>query len=162
MADSPDTLRSLSRDGTSLAYLDTGAGDRPCVFVHGWTCNHTHFAPQIAHFARDHRVIAVDLRGHGASDAPEQGYTVAGFADDVAWLCEQLDVEQPVLVGHSMGGTVVLDVAARHPDLPSAVVMVDAAPIVAMSGAVEVAAQLVEVFSGPDGPAARAALIDQT
>ena len=51
---------------------------------------------------------------------------MTGFADDVAWLCEQADVERPVLVGHSMGGTVVLDVAARR--APRVVVMLDAAP----------------------------------
>jgi pimeloyl-ACP methyl ester carboxylesterase len=162
MADPMSTPRSLSRDGTALAYVEAGAGDPPFVFVHGWTCNHTHFAPQAEHFAREHRVVAVDLRGHGASDAPEQRYTVSAFADDVAWLCEQLGIEQPVLVGHSMGGTVVLEVAARHPELPSAVVTVDSAPIVANSDAAETAAALVDVFAGPDGPATRAALIEQT
>ena len=104
--------------------------DPPFVFVHGWTCNHTHFAPQIEHFAKDHRVVAVDLRGHGASGAPTQAYTVAAFADDVVWLCDELRIERPVLVGHSMGGMVVLGAAARAPELPAAVVMVDAAPIV--------------------------------
>jgi pimeloyl-ACP methyl ester carboxylesterase len=72
----------------------------------------------------------VDLRGHGRSGAPTQRYTVDGFADDVAWLCEQIGMSLAVLVGHSMGGQVVLDLAARHPDLVGAVVMVDAAPIV--------------------------------
>ena len=122
------------------------------VFVHGWTCNHTHFAPQVAHFATDHRVLAVDLRGHGASDAPEQRYTVTAFADDVAWLCTETGVERPVLVGHSMGGTVVLDVAARYPELARAVVMLDAAPIVGPSPAADVA---VEVAAAPRAPTAR-------
>ena len=111
------TMRTATRDGTKLAYLDTGVGDPPFVFVHGWSCNHSHFALQVEHFAIDHRVVAVDLRGHGASDAPDQRYTVSAFADDVAWLCEAAGVERPVLVGHSMGGQVVLDVAARYPDL---------------------------------------------
>ena len=85
-------VQHMNRDGTALAYEDTGAGDPPFVFVHGWTCNHTHFAPQVEHFGRQHRTVAVDLRGHGASAAPEQDYTISGFADDVAWLCEQLGV----------------------------------------------------------------------
>src|SRR5207245_8301950 len=98
-------MPTIDRDGVKLFYEASGSGDPPFVFVHGWTCNHTHFAPQIEHFAKDHRVVAVDLRGHGASGAPTQPYTVAAFADDVVWLCDALRIERPVLVGHSMGGT---------------------------------------------------------
>ena len=152
----------MNRDGTALAYEDTGAGDPPFVFVHGWTCNHTHFAPQVDHFGRQHRTVAVDLRGHGASAAPEQDYTISGFADDVAWLCEQLGVTRPILVGHSMGGTVVLDVAARYPDLPRAVVMVDAAPIVGSSPSAEMAAEIAAALAGPDGAATRDGIIEGT
>jgi pimeloyl-ACP methyl ester carboxylesterase len=154
------TMRTVERDGTTLAHLDVGDGDPPFVFVHGWSCNHAHFAPQIEHFARDHRVVALDLRGHGASDAPAQRYTVPALADDVAWLCESANIERPVLVGHSMGGQVVLETAARHPDLALAVVMVDAAPIVAGSPAIAMAAELGAALDGPDGAAAREALAD--
>lgn len=154
------TMHRAVRDGITLAYLDTGAGEPPFVFVHGWTCNHTHLAPQIEHFAADHRVVAVDLRGHGESDAPEQRYTVQALADDVAWLCNLVHVERPVLVGHSMGGQVVLEVAASHPDLACAVVLIDAAPIVAGSPAIEMAAEFGAALDGPDGCAAREALAD--
>ena len=65
--------------------------------------------PQFDYFGRTHRVVAVDLRGHGASDKPMQEYTVAGFADDLAWLCDQLGVVKPVVVGHSMGGNVAFE-----------------------------------------------------
>jgi pimeloyl-ACP methyl ester carboxylesterase len=153
-------VQLLDRNGTTLAYEATGTGDPPFVFVHGWTCNHTHFAPQVAHFGRRHRVVAVDLRGHGASDAPEQEYTVSGFADDVAWLCEQVGVSRPILVGHSMGGTVVLDVAARYPELPRAVVMIDAAPIVGTSPSADMAAEVAAALAGPEGAATRAAIIE--
>ena len=61
-----------------------------------WGGDHTHLAPQFDYFGRTHRVVAVDLRGHGASDMPMQEYTVAGFADDLAWLCDQLGVVKPV------------------------------------------------------------------
>jgi pimeloyl-ACP methyl ester carboxylesterase len=153
-------LQALDRDGTSLAYEERGTGDPTFVFVHGWTCNHTQYAAQMEHFGRRHRVIAIDLRGHGASDAPEQIYAISTFADDVAWLCAELDLVKPVLVGHSMGGLVVLEVAARFPDVPRAIVMLDAAPIVAASSAPEVALELGAALGGPDGGAARAALIE--
>jgi pimeloyl-ACP methyl ester carboxylesterase len=118
-------MEQLVRDGVALAYEGRGAGDPPLVLIHGWCCDHTYFAPQVAYFERAHRVLAVDLRGHGASDKPEQAYTIDVLADDVAWLCERLGIRQPVLVGHSMGGTVALAVAARYPSLPLAIVALD-------------------------------------
>jgi pimeloyl-ACP methyl ester carboxylesterase len=86
-------------------------------------------APQFAHFQETHRVIAVDLRGHGQSDKPEQDYTMAGFADDLVWLCGQLAVEKPVVIGHSMGGVIAVALAALFPEVPSAIVTLDS-PIV--------------------------------
>jgi pimeloyl-ACP methyl ester carboxylesterase len=76
--------------------------------AHFGACDHTFFSPQIDYFSQYHRVKAPDLLGHGASDAPLQKYTVMQFADDLAWLCRELQVEQAVLVGHSMGGVVAL------------------------------------------------------
>ena len=58
-----------------------------------------------------------------------QEYTPAGFADDLAWLCGQLRVDKPVVVGHSMGGNVAFELARRRPDLPAAIVAVDSAII---------------------------------
>jgi pimeloyl-ACP methyl ester carboxylesterase len=118
--------------------------------VHGWCCDHTYFAPQVKHFAeRDHRVVAVDLRGHGKSDKPHQRYAMQDFADDLAWMCQHLELTKPVVVGHSMGGIVAFDLAARYPHLPSAVVMLDAA-VVLPSAARAAIPGLLEELRGPD------------
>jgi len=151
---------SMQRDGTKLFFVDEGAGSPPFVFVHGWTCDHTFFAPQVGHFREHHRVVAVDLRGHGRSDAPEQDYTIGGFADDVAALCVELGLEPAVLVGHSMGGTVVLETAARHPGVARAVVMVDAAPIASAPILSQTAQDVGGALVGPDAAAARQAIVD--
>jgi pimeloyl-ACP methyl ester carboxylesterase len=99
--------------------------------VHGaGGCDHTDFAPQVAHFGQRHRVVAVDLRGHGHSAAPEQDYTVPGHADDVAWMIGELGLYKPVVVGHSMGGAVAFDLAARYPERLGAIVAVDAPVVV--------------------------------
>jgi pimeloyl-ACP methyl ester carboxylesterase len=150
----------LERDGVKLFYEEAGAGDPPMVFVHGWTCNHSYFAPQFDHFKARHRVVAVDLRGHGASDQPEHGYTMAGFADDVAWMCVELGVDRPVVIGHSMGGVIALELAVRHPDLAGAVVMVDPAPIIVGPELEPLLTGLVAAFKGPDHAAARQGLIE--
>jgi len=115
----------LARDGVGLCFEDVGKGAPPIVLVHDLAGDHTCFAPQIEHFRRDHRVVAVDLRGHGQSDQPEQGYTVSGFADDVAWLCYELGVYKPVVVGHGLGGVIAVDLAARYPDLSAGIVALD-------------------------------------
>jgi len=141
-------MEYLTRDGVRLAYRDQGSGSPPMVFVHGWCCDHTYFAPQVEYFMVNHRVIAVDLRGHGASDKPDQDYTMAGFADDLAWLCEQLGIERPVVVGHSMGGVATFEMAARHPERVGAVVALDA-PIVPLQALREAITPVIAGLKGP-------------
>ncbi len=143
-------MQQLRRDGVNLFYEEAAGGDPPILFVHGWCCDHTHFAPQFERYAaRGHRVVAVDLRGHGQSDKPEGNYTMGVFADDLAWICEQIGLEKPVMIGHSMGGICAFDLAARYTTLPSAVVMLDAA-IVLPSTSREAIPGFVEKMRGPD------------
>jgi pimeloyl-ACP methyl ester carboxylesterase len=139
------------RDGVALYYEDVSQGEPPILLVHGWTCDHTYFAPQAEHFAPNHRVVSVDLRGHGQSDKPEQDYTMAAFADDLAWLCGELGLSKPVVIGHSMGGVIALELAARHPDLPSAIVAVDS-PLVPPQALKD---GIAEVVTGLKSPAYR-------
>jgi pimeloyl-ACP methyl ester carboxylesterase len=142
-------MRRLERNGVALFHEQAGEGEPPILLVHGWCCDHTYFAPQFEHFAgRGHRVLAVDLRGHGRSDKPRQGYTMRLFADDLAWICDRIGAEKPVVVGHSMGGIVAFDLAARYPDLPSAVAMLDAA-VVLPSAARAAIPGLLEELRGP-------------
>lgn len=117
------------------------------VFVHGWCGDHSAFAPQIEHFARTHRVVAPDLRGHGASD-PAASYDIADFADDVAWVSRRLDLDRPVVVGHSMGGMVAVEAAAAYPDVFPAAVALDAPVVDDPILAAGVDYQL-ELFGGP-------------
>jgi pimeloyl-ACP methyl ester carboxylesterase len=118
-------MARLVRDGVTLAYEESGRGDPPLVLVHGLACNRGFWPSQVEHFAARNRVIAVDLRGHGESDAPEQRYPMQALADDLAWTCEQLGAIQPVLVGHSLGGLVSLELAAARPDFVRGVAMID-------------------------------------
>jgi pimeloyl-ACP methyl ester carboxylesterase len=139
----------LRRDGVTLFYEEAGEGDPPIVLVHGWCCDHTYFAPQFEHFRRAHRVVAVDLRGHGESDKPRQDYTIETFADDVAWLCGELGLVKPVAIGHSIGGIVAFDLACRYPGLPAAIVMLDAA-VVLPAGAKAAISEMLQKLRGPD------------
>lgn len=121
------STESVVRDGVKLAYIDTGSGDPPLLFIHGWCCDHTYWPDQIPEFAKRQRVVAVDLRGLGQSDVPDEDSTISQFADDVAWLSRELSLDRPVLIGHSMGGLIALNVVRKFPNLARAAVFVDAA-----------------------------------
>ncbi len=145
-------LAHLNRDGVRLAHLEAGPDapqNPPLVFVHGWIGDHMAQLPQIMHFAKTRRVVAIHLRGHGDSDSPPQEYEMAGFADDIAWQCGQLGLQKPVIVGHSLGGGIALELAGRHPDLPSGIVMIDTITF-PRPMFMEPARQMVERISGPD------------
>jgi len=111
--------------GAKLAYEDRGEGKPTFVFVHGWACDRSSFAPQAKHFSRRHRVVSIDLYGHGESDKAPANVSIATYADDVAYLIEQLDLGRVVAVGHSMGALVLLQLAVAHPEQVLAVVLVD-------------------------------------
>jgi pimeloyl-ACP methyl ester carboxylesterase len=139
----------LERDGVKLYYEETGAGEPAMLMIHGWTCNHTYWAAQVAHFAKRHRVVSIDLRGHGESDAPEQEYTLEGFADDMAWMIGELGLDRPVVCGHSMGGFVTVWLGKNHPGCLRARVIVDS-PVVASPGFKQRAVPLIERWRQPD------------
>ena len=139
----------LERDGVKLYYEDAGAGEPAMVMIHGWTCNHTHWAAQSAHFSKSHRVVSIDLRGHGRSDAPEQEYTPEVFADDVAWTIGELALDRPIVCGHSMGGYVTAWLGKNHPGSLRARVLVDS-PVVASPEFRKRAVPLIERWRQPD------------
>ena len=123
-------MPTITHNGVKLAYDSRGKGRPAFVFIHGWTCDRSFFAPQAKHFARRHRVVSLDLRGHGQSDKPQGAYPIKAYVDDIAFLIDTLRLGKVVAVGHSMGGITALQLAADHPDKVAAIVMVDPAPLV--------------------------------
>jgi pimeloyl-ACP methyl ester carboxylesterase len=119
-------MPELLRGAVRLHYQLAGRG-RALVCIHGNSCDLGFFAPQAAYFATAHAVLSVDLRGHGQSDKPVWDYTVHGLAEDVAWLCGELGIDRAVLIGHSLGGAVAVQVAARYPGLAVGVAALDSA-----------------------------------
>jgi pimeloyl-ACP methyl ester carboxylesterase len=124
-------VSSITCCGVSLYYEEAGHGSPPIVLVHGaGGGTHDDLAPQFTHFSIQHRTVALDLRGHGRSDKPDQAYTVQGHTDDIAYMIRELGLFRPLVVGHSMGGMVAFDLAARYPDLPGSVAAIDAPVVV--------------------------------
>ncbi len=122
-------MGQLLREGVAFTYEEAGSGAPPIMLVHDLGLDHTCFAPQFEYFGSHHRVVAVDLRGHGRSDKPTESYAVALLADDLVWLCYELGLYRPVILGLGLGGVVALDLAARYQDLPSAIVAVASLPM---------------------------------
>ncbi len=123
-------ISSVTRDGARLVYETAGTGEPPILFVHGWCCDRTFFAPQFTHFAGRHAVAALDLRGHGESGhAPGAGdYRIETLAGDVLAVAQAAGLSQPVVAGHSLGALVGLACATRRGAI-RALLMIDPAPI---------------------------------
>ena len=112
-------------DGVAIAYDVRGSGSTALVFIHGWCSNRTFWREQLDEMAKDYRVVAIDLPGHGGSGRTREKWSLASFASDVTTVVETLDLERVVLIGHSMGGHVSLEAARLLPERVIGVVGVD-------------------------------------
>lgn len=110
---SPHPPESLAQsvDGVDIRYDDRGQGSPALVLVHGWSCDRGYWREQQEYFAATRRVVSIDLAGHGASGAERETWTMENFGHDVVAVVDQLGLDEVVLVGHSMGGPVVLEAA---------------------------------------------------
>jgi pimeloyl-ACP methyl ester carboxylesterase len=108
-----------------LHYVSHGSGLPTLVFVHGFTCDHTDWQSQLGDLGSDFQVVAVDLRGHGATPGRAQECSIGHYGGDVAALLANLEVPKAVLVGHSMGTRVVLEAARLDPERIAGLVLLD-------------------------------------
>jgi pimeloyl-ACP methyl ester carboxylesterase len=115
---------SVSVGDVELQYYRAGEGE-PIVFAHGFLDTGRRWIPLADELAEDYEVVAYDARGHGRSDAPETGYHLTDRIADLRGVVDGLSLDNPVLVGHSLGATTVGWTAARHRALPKGVVLVD-------------------------------------
>lgn len=112
-------------DGVDIHFDRLGQGSPALVFVHGWGNDRSVWSAQADHFAKRYEVVNVDLPGFGASGDNRERFTVASFADDIEAIMRQLDMQQVVLVGFSMGAPVVIEAANRAPKRVLGVVVID-------------------------------------
>lgn len=117
-------MPTVSVDDGEIFY--TEHGDGPAVLlVHGWGCDGNDWSWLASDLSADHRVICVDLRGHGRSSAGVDRYGPRVLAEDLAAVLEHVCVDRAVVVGHSMGGYVATVLGIEFPERVSALVLID-------------------------------------
>ena len=105
-----------SEDGTPISYEIYGAGEPTLVFVHGWSCDARYWRAQLSYFSKNHRVVVLDLAGHGHSGTTRSQYTMRLFGADVRAVTAATGSRSVILIGHSMGGTVIAEAARLMPN----------------------------------------------
>ncbi len=137
----------------SLHVVEVGRGGPPLFLVHGWACDHRAMAPVADAFVQQHQCISVDLLGHGASPKAED-YSIKAQA--AACLAQM--PEGAIVLGHSMGAQIAVQMAADAPDKLAGLVLLDPAPIVSFDKAIASAQALA---AGVDAAQDHAAFMDK-
>jgi pimeloyl-ACP methyl ester carboxylesterase len=122
--------------GVRIAWESEGTGD-PVLFLHGLGGSMHDWAAQLPAFAPKHRVIRLDVRGHGSSDKPGGRYEVEQFASDAIAVLRAAGVERAHIAGISMGGMIALQLAVDAPGLVRSLVLVNTGPEVKAENAAE-------------------------
>lgn len=116
-------------DNRLVHYIDVGMPNaQPVVFIHGFPLSLKMWCGeggQVAALEKTHRVVAYDVRGHGASEVGSGHYTIEFFVDDLIHLLDHLKIKQAIIVGLSMGGYIALRAIERHPERFNGLVLCD-------------------------------------
>lgn len=123
----PDGLPqlALTPDSVHIDYRVWGKGEPAVVLIHGWACDSAYWNAQIDALKSRYTVVAVNLAGHGGSEANRTDWSIGNYGEDVATVVRQLKNQQIVLVGHSMGGDVALEASRRIGDRVIGIIAVD-------------------------------------
>ena len=114
-----------SKDGIPISFEVYGIGEPTLVFVHGWSCDARYWRAQVPHFSKSHRVVTIDLAGHGHSGTKRLQYSMLAFGEDVQAVTEATGSNRVILLGHSMGGSVIAEAARLMPDRVIGLIGVD-------------------------------------
>lgn len=139
--------KTATANGHTLHYLDWGREGQPVMLLAHGLRGHAHSWDDVAAaFCGDYHVLALDQRGRGDSDWAKDGdYTTDAYVADLAGFCAALNLDQFILVGHSMGGRNAMAFAGRHPEKVSKLVIVDVGPTLDSRGSQRIADEIKSV-----------------
>jgi pimeloyl-ACP methyl ester carboxylesterase len=118
--------KRMSVGGLDVEYDEVGRGDRPFVLVHGFTGSKDDFADVLDPLATEHgRTLAPDLRGHGGTSNPGEGYSIEQMRADLAGFLDAAGASRCDLLGHSLGGVIALRLTLAEPERVASLVLMD-------------------------------------
>jgi pimeloyl-ACP methyl ester carboxylesterase len=123
LTEGPGTVTAA--DGVEIAYTISGHGPPALVFIHGWMGDQSFWKAQVEEFSTTNTVVTIDLPGHGLSGTGRDHWSMASYGSDVTTVVEHLGLEDVVLIGHSMGGPVILEAARLMPERVVSAVAID-------------------------------------
>ncbi|MEW5908528.1 MAG: alpha/beta hydrolase, partial [Thermodesulfobacteriota bacterium] len=118
-------MRRVKGDGVELQLAAWEGEGKPVLSVHGLTANCRCWDVIASALSPRHQVLAVDLRGRGLSEKPLKGYSEKHHAADIRFLMDDLKLEKAVLMGHSLGGYISMQIAAEFPDRVEGLILID-------------------------------------
>ena len=108
-----------------IDYSVSGLGQVTLVFIHGGFIDKEYWQEQVTYFSRNFKVLTIDLAGHGKSGDKRTDWTIESLGDDVIQVIKELSLTKVILIGHSLGGNVILEVAAKLPELVIGLIGID-------------------------------------
>lgn len=115
--ETPKVEISVNNNGVFIDHNSYGKGDITLLFVHGWCMNQTYWDNQLESLKADYKIVTMDLPGFGKSGKNRESLSVEAYSKDVNALIDQLGLKNVVLIGHSMGGDVILEAALKNKDV---------------------------------------------
>ena len=132
----------VASNGIRINVKEQGSGSPTLIFLHYWGGSSRTWDDVIAALPNRYHTVAPDLRGWGASEAPASGYALADFSNDVAEIIAALDIQNYILIGHSMGGKIAQLFASRQPRGLVGLVLVAPSPPVPLTLPAEIQAEM--------------------
>lgn len=129
-----------------ITYFQQGQGDSILLFLHGWCINGTYWKNQVEYFSNNYNVYAIDLPGFGKSDAKRTNWTIEEYANDVTAFIDSLNLKNVVIIGHSMAGEIMLQLALTNNPKITGIVGVDNFKIIDVEFTPEQMKQMTDFF----------------
>ena len=114
-----------AKDGVPIHYSVHGTGEPSLVFIHCGSCDRHVWENQVPVFSKKHKVVTIDLPGHGESGQGRKNWSIESYADDVNIVISKLKLKRVILIGSSLGGPIALEANRRSPDRVVGIVPVD-------------------------------------